>query len=189
MTDADFGPFEAAFKRLSGALNRKWTTAEFKRTVQIFFDTLQHADLVDVLAAEPILRARNRWPKAGDWLAALPNRPQVPAGMRVMGVSELDEYRLAQGLRWDDPDGCQCLVCQAAETTAWPLRFVPDFTADDVEARAFCPTLNRELVTGHWAHGHELRRWYLAKGAFEAAATAAGRRWRFPVTREPGVEG
>jgi hypothetical protein len=187
--DTDFGPFETAFKRLSGALNKKWTANEFRQVSRTYFDTLQHAPLEDVLAAETTLRARNRWPKTGDWIAALPRHAPTPAGQRVMRSGEADTYVRAIRKRYHDTP-CGCLECLAAGVTDRELRFVPEFTADDVEERAYCPPLGRVVVTGHWAHGIELARWYQARQRFIDAVPARYTRvLALLPSREPGEEG
>jgi hypothetical protein len=166
-------------------LNRKWTTAEFREVSRTYFETLKHAPLDDVLAAEVTLRARKRWPKVGDWLAAIPVHVAPSSDARVMGQSEVREYlRAMRGHCQDAP--CSCLDCLAADVTHRPLRFVPDVTVDG-EERAFFQARNRLVITGHWAHGLELARWYAARDVFMASAP---RRFaRVFVTREPGQEG
>jgi hypothetical protein len=185
--DSDFGPFETAFKRLSGALNRKWSMVEFQTAVHVYFDTLKHIELEDVLAAEVILRSRPRWPKVGDWLAAVPARTVV-TGERVMRGPEAAEYLRAHRLHWHDAP-CGCPACFQAGVTDRSLRFVPEFLADDTEARAYHPTLCRVVTTGHWAHGDELRRWYVAKAACFAAVPPRFHRVLQLVAREVGEEG
>jgi hypothetical protein len=187
MLESDFGPFESAFKRLSGALNRKWTTKEFKDVCRTYFEKLQHRDLVDVLAAEHVLSKRQRWPKVGDWIAALPHEATAPSGERVMRSDEASGYLTAKRLRYAD-DPCACLTCLAASVSDQRRRFVPDFV-DDVEDKAFCPPLNKVVVVGHWAHGEELRRWYAARDAFMACAPKRFRRLLPATVREPGEEG
>jgi hypothetical protein len=185
MIDSDSGTFEGAFKRLSGALNRKWTTAQFHEVSRTYFDTLKHASLEDVLAAEVTLRARQRWPKVSDWIAALPVHVAPFSDARVMGTSEIREYLRAMRLHCQDAP-CNCPACLAANVTQQPLRFVPD-VMDGGEARAFFQARNRLVVTGHWAHGLELARWYAAREVFMASAPR--RLARVFVTREPGQEG
>jgi len=160
---------------------------EFQTAVRVYFDTLRHVELEDVLAAEVILRSRPRWPKVGDWLAAVPLRT-APTGERVMRGPEGAEYLRALRLHYQD-DPCGCPSCFQAGVTDRPLRFVPDFTPDDTEDRAYHPALRRVVVVGHWAHGEELRRWYVAKAACMASAPAPYRRALQLVTREVGEEG
>jgi hypothetical protein len=185
--ESDSAAFETALKRLSGGLQRKWKPDEWRGTVEIYFDALKHADLADVLSAIPVLQARSRWPKVGDWIALLP-KPIVPTGERVMRPPEAAEYLRAHRLHWQD-DPCGCRDCFQAGVSDKPLRFVPDFLADDTEARAYHPTFGRVVTTGHWAHGDELRRWYVAKAAFMASAPAPYRRALQLVTRDVGEEG
>ena len=70
-----------------------------------------------------------------------------------------------------------------------PTRFVPEFTAEDIEDRAFCPALNRLVVTGHWAHGYELKRWYEAKETFATRVPARDHGLHLVIGREPGEDG
>lgn len=186
--DSDFGSFESAFKRLSGALQKRWKPDEWRDVVKIYFEALQHADLSDVLAAVTTLQARNRWPKTGDWIAALPRREPTPAGERVMRTAEVDVYMDALRRHYHG-EPCSCLLCIEAGVTHLPLRFVPDFTPEDIEERAFCPALNRVVVVGHWAHGQELRRWHAAKQAFADSAPRPYRGVLALVSREPGEDG
>jgi hypothetical protein len=186
MEDADLSTFEGAFRRLSGALNRKWTTADYRTAVQVHFDALKHCRLDDVLGAAATLQGKHKWPRLADWFEALPKA--APVGERIMRSTEVDTY--LQALRQHYHGSCcDCLLCQEADVTNLPLRFVPDFMPDDVEERAFCPPLNRVVVVGHWAHGYELRRWYAAKDAFKRAAPARYRELVLVHVREPGEEG
>jgi hypothetical protein len=182
--ESDSAAFETALKRLSGGLQRKWKPDEWRGTVEIYFDALKHADLADVLSAIPTLQARSRWPKVGDWIALLPVRAVV-TGERIMRPPEAAEYLRAHRLHWFD-EPCGCPLCFAAGVSDKPLRFVPDADGD---ARAYHPTFGRVVTTGHWAHGDELRRWYVAKAACFASAPAPYRRALALVLREPGQEG
>ena len=191
MQESDNGTFEDAFKRLSGALQKRWKPDEWRTVVSVYFEGLKYAELADVLSAIPILQQRNRWPKLGDWIAALPVRPQV-SKERVMRTDEVQEYLRAKSLHYHD-EPCRCLLCQDAGVTDLPLRYVPDFTADDDEEKAFAPLLNRVVTTGHWAHGRELLRWYAAKQVFAERVPRKHRRILALIPaaaeREPGEDG
>jgi hypothetical protein len=80
-----------------------------------------------------------------------------------------------------------------AGVTDRELRFVPTLVEDHSrEERAFHPRRRRLEVTGHWAHGDELARWYVAREAFFARAPRRGPLARVLAlvgTREPGEEG
>jgi hypothetical protein len=59
--------------------------------------------------------------------------------------------------------------------------------------RAVDTERNRVVVTGHWAHGQELARWYVAREAFFASAPRRGPMARVLALvgagRDPGEEG
>ena len=71
-----------------------------------------------------------------------------------------------------------------------PRRFVPD-EVNGVFDKAIDPVRNRVVVTGHWAHGDELARWYQAYETLFARAprTPYGRAVLALVSREPGEDG
>jgi hypothetical protein len=178
MDSSDNGPFERAFKRVSGAFAKGWKPGEFDTTNKAYFDALRHLPIDRVIeGAERAIRTRTRFPKVAEWLADVgPSTTPgtAPPGMRYMGESERDAHARAAALRWRD-DPCPCLDCQAAGVADRPLRFVPTLE-DGGEAKAFNARRNAVEVVGHWAHGEELRRWYAAHDACMAAAPPPIRR-------------
>jgi hypothetical protein len=109
-----------------------------------------------------------------------------------MRADEAAAYVRAERLRYED-DPCGCLACQAAGVTDRPLRYVPQFTHDDREERAWCPLHQKLVVVGHWAHGDELARWYAARDRFFTRAKP-NRTWygvalAVAGARESGEEG
>jgi hypothetical protein len=192
MTEPDRGTFDRAFRRVCGAFRLKvkeWELEELSRT---YFRILDTAPLDDVLAAgKTCLATCRKFPKPAEWLAALPAAPVAArADLRVMGTTEREDYARAEGLRYEDAP-CGCLLCQEADVTDRPLRFVPDEILGVLD-RAFDTVRNRELVTGHWAHGEELARWYVARDAFFASAPRRGPMARalalIGAEREPGCD-
>lgn len=166
--------------------------------VRTYFKILESASLEDVLAAAKVCATKCRtFPKPVDWLDALPEGvlTDQPPDMRVMGEAERRVHYDAERSHYEGP-ACDCLLCQAAGMTSRPLRFVPDFTLDDLPERAFDPERNRIVHVGHWAHGHELARWYAARSVFFASVTrkmqtdmARALLVLVPHEREPGEEG
>lgn len=176
MTDADYGTFERAFRRLSGAFRLKLKPVELDELTRTYFRVLDTASIEDVLAAGKVCVAKCRvFPKPVEWLEALPSATSsaapLPPDMRVMSADEAAEYVRAERLRYED-EPCGCLSCQLAGVTGLALRFVPDVTDDGRDERAMCPPKNVVVVSGHWAHGEELARWYAARDAFHALGGA-----------------
>jgi hypothetical protein len=192
MTEPDFGTFERAFRRVCGAFRLKVKEGEIEELTRTYFRILDTAPLEDVLAAgKTCLATCRKFPKPAEWLAALPAAPvAVRADLRVMGTPERLEYARAEALRYEDAP-CGCLLCQEADVTHRPLRFVPDEILGVLD-KALDTERNREVITGHWAHGEELARWYVARDHFFASAprhTPIARALLVLVAREPGEDG
>jgi hypothetical protein len=199
MTDADRPAFVSTFRRLAVTYRLKVRPAELESMIDMYVPLFEPYALHDVIAAgNACVSTHRRFPKPVDWLEVIA-RTQVgaPPDVRVMSTTEASEYVRAERLHWDDEEPCDCLLCQAVGITRH-RRFVPDFTDDDREERAYCPPKNRVVVTGHWAHGTELERWYAARDKFFGVPGKARvfanvlRRYGFvytPPEREPGQEG
>jgi hypothetical protein len=208
MKDTDRPAFVSAFRRLAVTFRMKLRPADMDSMIDMYLQAFEPYALHDVVAAaNASLHTHRRFPKPLDWIEAI-TRTQVgaPPDVRVMSTVEASDYVRAERLHYDD-DPCDCLTCQADDTTTLRRRFVPDFTDDDREERAYCPLKNRIVVVGHWAHGHELQRWYAARQIFFGDANRSGvhakvlRRLGFIYTppasaprlqlaeREPGEEG
>jgi hypothetical protein len=192
MTEPDRGTFDRAFRRVCGAFRLKVTGVEREELSRTYFRVLDFAPLEDVLAAgKTCIKTRERFPKVAEWIAALPAPPvaSVAADRRVMATPERDDYVRAEALRYQD-EPCSCWACQDADVTHRALRFVPD-DVNGVLDRAIDTVRNRVVVTGHWAHGDELARWYVARDTFFASAprrTPVGRALLAHVSREPGSD-
>jgi hypothetical protein len=181
MTASDYGTFDRAFRRVLCAypVRSKVQTAEVEALSRTYFRVLADAPLGDVLAAgKACLGTCKRFPTVAEWVAAIPTPPRAAeaADVRVMATTERDEYVRAEGLRYEDMP-CGCGACFQADVSDRPLRFVPD-EVNGVLDRAIDAVRNRVVVTGHWAHGPELGRWYDARAAFYASAPR-----RTPIAR------
>jgi hypothetical protein len=192
MTEPEYGTFDRAFRRVSGAFRLKVREGELETLSRTYFRVLDYAPLEDVLAAgKTCLASCRRFPKVAEWVAALPAPPivTVAADLRVLPTPEREAYDRAEALRYQD-DPCSCWACQDAGVTDRPVRFVPD-EVNGVLDRAIDTVRNRIVITGHWAHGDELARWYVARDAFFASAprrTPIARALLALVSREPGED-
>jgi hypothetical protein len=190
MTEPDYGTFDRAFRRVCGAFRLRANPVELEELSRTYFRVLADAPLEDVLAAgKTCLRTQTRFPKPAEWAAALPAAPVVAAAdLRVMATPEREDYTRAEALRYQD-EPCACWACQDAAVTDRPLRFVPD-DVNGVLDRAIDTGRNRVVVTGHWTHGDELARWYVARDAFFACLSPIQRQ-KFALVyngREPGSD-
>jgi hypothetical protein len=188
MTEPEFGTFDRAFRRVCGAFRLRLTLLELEELSRTYFRVLADASLEDVLTAgKTCLQTYTRFPKPAEWAAALPAPPvAVTADLRVMATPEREAYARAEALRYQDAP-CWCVDCQDAGVTDRPLRFVPD-EVNGVLDHAIDTVRNRIVITGHWAHGDALARWYVARDAFFACLTPT-QRHKFALVysgREPG---
>lgn len=197
MTEVDFPNFEQSFRRLMSTFRLRLKPAQFEELTRNYFKILDTANVEDVLAgAKKCLASCRRFPTPADWLLALPVSTAGTAeakDIRVMSADETAEYHRAERLRYEDAP-CSCLLCQSAHVTHHPLRFVPEFLDDEhTTVKAFDNVRNRIVSVGHWAHGDELGRWYVARAKFFASVPRSGpvRRALALVgqAREPGEEG
>jgi hypothetical protein len=165
-------------------------------TAADYYEVLKgfHVDVVR-RAAKQLATTNTFFPSTAEWYdvaARLVAHDAPPSAVRRMDAQEAREYLRARALHYEDQP-CDCVHCQRASVTTRPIRFVPDFDAEDRECKAFHPGLNRDVVTGHWAHGEELARWYRAKEAFYAQGRALGHARVLRLIggreREPGEEG
>lgn len=196
MTETDYPTFARSFERLCNTFRLKLKVPEREELARTYFRVLEPSPLDEVLLAGKTCISKHRtFPKPADWLAALDKGgPAVcPPNRRQMTVSEIAELAAAKRARYFDSP-CLCVECCRAGVDDQPLRFVPTLVGDD-EERAFNPQRNVLEVVGHWAHGEELRRWYLARSFFAGLAGHLPRRVHqavlaaVAIEREPGQEG
>ena len=133
---------------------------------EVYFKALQSFPLRQVQAGgERCTACLKRFPKPVEWKELIP-RPG-PVGIPELSSLEAREFLEAEACFYECPP-CRCEACQRAGVTDQPLRYVPD--DDERKARIGEKVIRR----GHWAHGDELRRWYVAKETFWTQARAGG---------------
>lgn len=195
MTDFDFVKFEKAFGRVIVAFRVKLSPTDREDLTRTYFKILDTHAIDDVIAAgKRCIEKLRTFPKAADWLAELAHTavPVCPADRRTMHVDEADALAAAHALRYEDHP-CLCSECCRAGVDDQTLRYVPTEYGDEYE-RAFNPRRGVVEIVGHWAHGEELARWYLARETFYGVARTAPRTLLQAVAliigeRVPGEEG
>lgn len=197
MTSFDFTAFDQTVARMDAAFGQKMKPKARVALTSVYFQALAAYDIDAVVAAgQRCLTTLSGFPKIVDWLAEVATKtPTVcPADRRQMGVDELDVHERAAARGYED-DPCTCGWCEASGVEDKPLRFVPTLVRGDEHEVAFNPRHHKVEVVGHWAHGEELRRWYVARDRFFALKRRAPRALLIAVeslvgvTREPGEEG
>jgi hypothetical protein len=194
MTSGDVGTFDRAFRRVLRAypVQARLKPDDVETLCHTYFRVLDASPLDDVLAAgRACLLTCTKFPTVAEWARHLsPVVAPVAADLRVLGADERAAHAHAETVHYDDAP-CGCEECRDAGVADRPLRFVPDEGPGGLE-RALDLERNRIVVTGHWAHGDELGRWYRARDAFYASASRRsplGRALVALVSREPGQEG
>ena len=172
MTQSDYDAFSAEYRRLSAALERyKQSPQELATKTDAYFHVLKAFPLHEVIAkADQWLKRETTFPKPAQWAGVMVFRA---ADVPVMSDDEARIYRRAESLKWED-EPCACRVCVDAGVDWKPIRFVPETDADDRDRQVRDPLRERIVTAGHWAHGHELQRYYVAKGQFYQRAGELG---------------
>lgn len=164
MTDAEMPAFLDVFRRLTRVFPFRGDAQEVADVGASYFKAFRRRSLPDVVAgADRWIQTENRFPRAAQWLGAIP-RGDVEV-VPMMSEADAREHRRAELLGYEDAP-CQCDLCRAAEVDEKPLRFVPEFTENDRDKHVRDPLNQRVVTAGHWAHGVELFRWYRARGDF-----------------------
>jgi hypothetical protein len=196
VTDDDRTVFDVTMRELVVAFRVRLSVSALKELSAVYFTALAATPLSDVVAAAQVCRdSLKKFPSIVDWLDAVKTSPtpRLAADVRWMHADEADALAQATARRYEDVP-CGCVLCEAAGVTDRPLRFVPTERGEDDHERAFNPRTNRVEIVGHWAHGEELARWYLARDTFFGLARQAPRVLLDAVAvlvgeREPGMEG
>lgn len=159
-------PFMDTFQNVRRVFPLRGDDHEIRQVGASYFKAMRRYPLSAVQAgAEVWLQRGKRFPRPAEWIESIPPLTPRPE-LLVLTADQVALYRRAEMLQWEDAP-CGCVACQEANVTDKPLRFVPEVNADGTDAKALLG--DRVIVTGHWAHGAELARWYTAKQAFWAA--------------------
>lgn len=169
MTEQDVFEFSALTKRVGSVYRMKADTPEFRGVQSSYFRALQRFPLAALeRAADRWIETQPHFPKPVEWArtASEANAP-VAIAIAELSATEAREWLRAERQRWSD-EPCGCYSCVERGVTAYRLRFVPEVDKDDREVRVRIG--DRIVVQGHWAHGDELARYYLAHETFWSAA-------------------
>jgi len=163
VTDSELFAFMATFRSLTRVFPLRGEEHEINDVGASYFKAFHRFPLGAIQAgADRWIEQGKRFPKPAEWIDAIPRRTTEPP-METLSADDAAIWLQAEQMRWEDAP-CICRECVAADVTEKPLRFVPEFTANDTDRRV---KLGERVVTaGHWAHGQELARWYRARADF-----------------------
>lgn len=154
--DTDLPAFQRVMTQLGAVCAKKPDDG----ATPTYFRLLQRFELSEVArAADTWAQQHKFFPQAADWLEAVRS---VPKGepLLAMAREETAEWLDAERKGFE-ADPCSCRACTEAGVTALPIRFVPTLDRFEEYSKRLIGT--REVLRGHWAHGHELLRWHLAR--------------------------
>ena len=173
MRPEEYEAFVVEFRRLSRALERfPQGVSELRDRADAYFHALKNLPLAALVAkADGWIQTETKFPKPAEW--ARVHQPQTLSLVPTLTNEEAHEYVRAEGLGYEDAP-CSCAACGEAGVQEKPIRFMPELTAEDRDRKVMCWA--RMVTAGHWAHGWELARWYLARDAFWAKCCALGLR-------------
>lgn len=159
MTDADLFPFLAIFTTLTKVFPFRGDESETSDIGRAYFKTLRKFpfDLVKV-GADNCMASMEKFPKPAEWAKHIPRRMPGPE-LAPLSRDDEREWRDAEK-RGYEGDPCRCTECINVGVQHKPTRFVPD----ESEERAMMG--DRVVLRGHWIHGDDLRRWYIARDTF-----------------------
>lgn len=186
MTDGDLGAFTEEVRRVATIFRFRASPLELTQVTHAYFKAFRSRALSAVIAgADAWITKGQRFPKPFEWLEAMPRPGAKPANVPTLNQDEAEEWYRAERLGWEDAP-CACVVCTAAGVTDKPLRFVPEVDEHDRDRKVYEPIRSRTVTAGHWAHGEELVRWYVAKEKFfrEFRALSARGSVRVPGTKK-----
>lgn len=175
MTDQDYEPFIAEFRRVASAFERYPQSLDVIRTrADVYFNVLKKFTFSEVCAkSDSWIQRESKMPKPAEWAGVIIRR-QTDHVLSEMDRDEATEWLRAERQRWED-EPCGCGECVAAGVAEMKRRFVPVFDHNDCEVRGTC--FGRVVTLGEWIHGYALMRWYLAREDFwTKARTLVGSR-------------
>jgi hypothetical protein len=163
VTQTDYGEFVKEVRRLTTVFRVRTTPSEIEQMSGAYFSALQRFSLEQVInASDAWIAKESKFPKPADLAQRM---PAAPITAYTLSGAEAAEWLQAERQRYEAPP-CSCQSCVAAGVTDQPLRFVPNFDANDRDVRVLLG--ERTVTAGHWAHGVELQRWYAARAQCRA---------------------
>ncbi len=163
MTDVELFAFMAIFRTLLKVFPKRVDEESVTALGQVYFKALKRFTIGQIQAGADNYAMRGKFfPKPAEWSDAIP-RVSAVAALEPLSALEASVYLDAEGRHYNG-DPCGCPDCRATGVDHRFVRFVPDTLSDGRDAHAKIG--DRQIVRGHWTHGDELRRWYLAKEQF-----------------------
>lgn len=164
MTPQDLAAFAEMFQDLTAMFKFYGTEDQKAAALSAYFQTLQRYPLDRVrVGYETLKETAQKWPVPAQWIAAMPR--SEGGDLPLMDWRQVKASDEAERLFYEGPF-CRCDVCTEASATHLNLRYVPclDANGDVIPMRH--PHRSRPVMLGRWIHGHELKRWYVARAQF-----------------------
>lgn len=169
MDTSDFQAFSGWFDVLA-VTHRLQASEDMRSQMKAeYFDVLRSYPAHAVESSYQNLRRKmKKWPVPADWLENLPPFGSV-GRLPLLTAEEIRENDEAERLGYEAEHFCHCAICERDETTHLKPRYVPrERPEGGFYERQHPRRQGRPVLLGRWIHGHELRRWYVARAGFYA---------------------
>jgi hypothetical protein len=178
--DGDLFAFLAIFRDLLQMFPKRLDDSDVDKLAKGYFAALRRFTIPQIQAGADVWVQRGKFfPKPAEWRESIPRTVSAATALVELGGADAAEYLDAERKAWEG-EPCDCRACRDAGVSHRFLRYVPESDENGIEARGLIST--RTVVRGHWAHGEELARWYVAKEKFWADFRALVTRLSMPKT-------
>ena len=186
MQDADLFAFMAMFRNLLRMFPKRLDESEVDDLAKAYYAAFKKFTIAQLQAGADIWVQRGKFfPKPAEWRECIPRDVSLREALAELSAVDAAEHQDAERKAYEG-EPCSCRACRDAGVSHRFLRYVPESDEFGTDARGLIGT--RIVTRGHWAHGEELARWYIAKDKFWTQFRALMVRLSMPKTKQLEAE-
>lgn len=181
MQDADLFAFMAIFRSLMQVFPKRLDDHDTDQLSRAYFAAFRRFTIPQIQAGADVWVQRGKFfPKPAEWRECIPREAAAQSVALVeLAPADAAEYLDAERKHYEG-EPCNCRRGGGAGVSHRFLRYVPETNEHGMECRGLIGT--RTVVRGHWAHGDELARLYIARDRFWSEYRALIERMTMPKT-------
>jgi hypothetical protein len=162
--DVDLGAFMSIFRGLIKMFPKRGDEDEITDLAHAYFAAFRRFSIAQLQAGADVWKLRGKFfPKPAEWIECIPRSAGASVALSPLSAVDAAEHLDAERRSYE-ADPCGCRRCVGAGVSHRFLRFVPE---EDEQGRDARGLIGERVVTrGHWAHGDELARFYVARERF-----------------------